>query len=63
MNNFNFHIDVNAFLDSLRYMGIGMIGIFGAVECGSLGIGAGFLLGMLLVAVEYLCLRTQRRKA
>ncbi len=28
MNNFDFHIDVNAFVESLGYMAKGMVGIF-----------------------------------
>ena len=28
MNNFQFHIDIEQFLDSFQYMGLGMLGIF-----------------------------------
>ena len=42
---------------------VGFVGIIGAVECGTLGFGAGFLLGALLIGVEYLCLRPKRRRA
>lgn len=40
---------------------IGLIGIAGAVEIGSLGMGAGLLIGAVLVAIEYLCLRCRHR--
>ena len=42
---------------------VGFVGIIGAVERGTLGMGAGFLLGALLIGVEYLCLRPKRRRA
>ena len=41
---------------------VGFVGIIGAVEQGTLGMGAGFGLGTLLVGIEYLCLRSKRRK-
>ena len=41
---------------------VGFVGIIGAVEQGTLGMGAGFWLGTLLVGIEYLCLRSKRRK-
>lgn len=40
---------------------VGFVGIVGAVEQGTLGMGAGFLLGGALVAIEYLCLRGRTR--
>ena len=36
---------------------IGFVGIIGAMEQGTLGLGAGLLMGMLFVGIEYLCLR------
>jgi hypothetical protein len=42
---------------------VGFVGIIGAVEQGTLGMGAGLLLGTLLVGIEYLCLRPKRRDA
>lgn len=36
---------------------VGFVGIIGAMEAGSLALGAGLLLGACLLAVEYLCLR------
>ena len=35
----------------------GFVGVIGAMERGTLGLGAGLLIGMLLVAIEFLCLR------
>ncbi len=35
---------------------IGFVGIIGAMETGSLGLGTGLLIGALLLAIEYLCL-------
>ncbi len=40
---------------------IGFVGIIGAMEQGTLGLGAGFLIGMLLVGVEFLCLRHRQQ--
>ena len=40
---------------------IGFIGIIGAMERGSLGLGTGLLIGALLLSVEYLCLRGRQR--
>lgn len=40
---------------------VGFIGVIGAVERGSLGFGAGLLIGAVLIGVEYLCLRSKRR--
>ena len=42
---------------------VGFVGIIGAVEQGTLGMGMGFLLGALLVGIEYLCLRPKRRRS
>ena len=39
---------------------VGFIGIIGAMQSGSLGLGTGFLIGCLLLAVEYLCLRSKK---
>ena len=36
---------------------VGFIGIIGAMEQGTLGLGIGFLAGMALVGIEFLCLR------
>lgn len=36
---------------------VGFIGVIGAIERGSLGIGMGLLLGAILLGIEYLCLR------
>ncbi len=36
---------------------VGFIGIIGAMERGTLGLGAGLLIGALLVGAEFLCLR------
>jgi hypothetical protein len=38
---------------------LGMIALVGAVEAGTIGIGVGCLLGLPLLALEYLCLRKQ----
>ena len=40
---------------------IGFVGIIGAMEHGTIGLGVGFLIGMLLVGVEFLCLRQRQR--
>ena len=40
---------------------VGFVGIIGAMEQGTLGLGAGFLIGMLLVGIEYLCLRRRHQ--
>ena len=40
---------------------IGFVGIIGAMENGTLGLGAGLLIGTLLLAIEYLCLRGRHR--
>lgn len=39
---------------------VGLVGIVGAIEQGTLGLGIGLLLGAILVAIEYLCLRPRR---
>ncbi len=36
---------------------LGMLGIIGAMEAGSLAIGTGLLLSVALLGLEYLCLR------
>ena len=36
---------------------VGLVGIIGAMEQGSLGLGTGLLIGSLLIALEYLSLR------
>ena len=36
---------------------VGLVGVIGAMECGTLGIGAGLLIGLALIGVEILCLR------
>ena len=36
---------------------VGIIGVIGAIECGTLGIGLGFLIGLGLVGFELFCLR------
>lgn len=40
---------------------IGTVGLIGAMEAGSLGIAAGLLLTLTLLALTYLCLRRGRR--
>jgi hypothetical protein len=40
---------------------IGFIGIIGAMEQGTLGMGSGLLIGSLLLLVEYLCLKGRRQ--
>ena len=40
---------------------IGFLGIIGAMENGTLGFGTGLLIGTLLLAIEYLCLRGHHR--
>ena len=40
---------------------IGFLGIIGAMENGTLGLGTGLLIGALLLAIEYLCLRGRHR--
>ena len=49
-------------LRAIRLLGmagslVGFVGIIGAIECGTLGLGLGLLLGSLLIGVEYLCLK------
>lgn len=39
---------------------VGFIGIIGAVERGAMRMGPALLLGLVLIAVEYLCLRPKR---
>lgn len=39
---------------------VAIVGIIGAIESGSLGLGLGLLLGGLTVGIEYLCLRPRR---
>ena len=36
---------------------VGLVGIVGAMERGTLALGAGLFIGLALVGVEYLCLR------
>jgi len=38
----------------------GFIGVIGAMQNGNLGLGTGVLIGSLLLAVEYLCLRQKK---
>ena len=40
---------------------IGFIGVVGAMEAGSLGMGSGLLIGAVLIAIEYLCLKGRHR--
>lgn len=40
---------------------IGFVGIIGAMENGTLGLGTGLVIGALLLAIEYLCLRGRHR--
>ncbi len=40
---------------------VGFVGVIGAMERGSLGLGAGLLIGAGLVGLEYLCLRGRRQ--
>lgn len=40
---------------------IGLIGVVGAMEAGSLGMGSGLLIGLVLILVEYLCLKGRHR--
>lgn len=39
---------------------VGFLGIIGAMERGTLGLGAGLFWGLLLVGAEYLCLRKSK---
>ena len=39
---------------------IGFVGIIGAVEQGTLTLGTAFLIGAILIGIEYLCLRPRR---
>ncbi len=39
---------------------VGLVGIIGAIESGSIALGMGLILGVGLVAIEYLCLRPRR---
>lgn len=39
---------------------VGFVGIIGAMERGTIGLGAGLLMGLLLVGAEYLCLRKSK---
>ena len=39
---------------------IGMVGIIGAMERGTLSLLAGLLIGTVLIGIEYLCLRPRR---
>ena len=36
---------------------IGLIGVVGAIEAGSISIGFGLLLGLLMIGVEFFCLK------
>ncbi len=38
---------------------VGFVGIIGAMDAGTLGLGAGLCIGTLLLGAEYLCLRRQ----
>ncbi len=40
---------------------VGMVGVIGAMERGSLGLGAGLVLGALLVGIEFLCLCPKKK--
>ena len=40
---------------------VGFVGIIGAMEQGTIGLGAGFLIGMLLIGVEFICLRSRQK--
>ena len=40
---------------------VGFVGVIGAMERGSLGLGSGLLIGAILVGAEYLCLRGRRQ--
>ena len=40
---------------------IGLIGVVGAMDAGSLGMGSGLLIGLVLILVEYLCLKGRHR--
>ncbi|MBE6589754.1 MAG: hypothetical protein E7643_06195 [Ruminococcaceae bacterium] len=42
---------------SVAILLIALIGVIGAIEVGALGLGMGFLLGSLLIGLEFLCLR------
>ncbi len=35
---------------------VGIVGVIGAVECGTLGMGHGLLLGAVFIGIEFLCL-------
>lgn len=39
---------------------VGLVGIIGAIESGSLALGMGLILGLGLIGIEYLCLRPRR---
>ena len=39
---------------------IGLLGIAAAIEAGSLGLGSGLTVSAILVAIEYLCIRSHR---
>lgn len=39
---------------------VGLVGVAGAIEAGSLGLGTGVAISLALFGVEYLCLRRQR---
>lgn len=41
---------------------VGFVGVIGAMERGTLGLGLGILIGMLLLGLEVLCLRPRHRK-
>jgi hypothetical protein len=36
---------------------VGLCGVIGAIERGTLGLGAGLVIGLAIVGIEYLCLR------
>jgi hypothetical protein len=39
---------------------VGMVGVAGAIEAGSLDLGVGVAISLALFGIEYLCLRRQR---
>ena len=45
---------------SLAVCLVAFVGVIGAMEHGILSLGAGFLIGLLIIAVEALCLRPHR---
>ena len=41
---------------------IGFVGVIGAMQSGTVGLGMGLLIGAVLIGIEYLCLRSKRRQ-